>query len=169
MFNPEESVNGDWNTEFMGIAQDVLSQNGCLYILTGGRGCGKSQMAAALIRVAIENNILSYYRKTMDFFMAIKETYKTDATEREVIRDYQAPGLLVLDEIQVRGESEWENNLLTHLIDLRYDDKKSTVLIGNVPMDKVRAQIGDSIYSRMVETGGVINCDWKSFRSKGQA
>lgn len=166
MFNVEESKSKDWNAQFIMIAEKVLSKNGCLIILTGERGCGKSQMAASLIRVAIENNITAYYRKTMDFFMAIKETYKTDATEREVIRDYQAPGLLVLDEIQVRGESEWENNLLTHLVDLRYDDKKSTILIGNVPLEKVRTQIGDSIYSRMLETGGVINCTWKGFRCK---
>jgi len=168
MFNPEDSKNKAWNAQFIMIAEKILSKNGCLIVITGERGCGKSQMAAALMRVAIENNILSYYRKTMDFFMSIKETYKTDATEREVIRDYQAPGLLVMDEIQVRGESEWENNLLTHLVDLRYDDQKSTILIGNVPIDKVRAQIGDSIYSRMIETGGTINCDWKSFRAKGQ-
>ena len=115
----------------------------------------------------LESGEIARYNKTMDFFKAIKDSYKMpDKTESDIIKDYKKPKLLVLDEIQVRSESAWENNLLTNLIDIRYDYMLNTILIGNLVIDKVRDSVGDSIYSRMEETGGIINCNWESFRTR---
>lgn len=168
MFNAYESVTEGWNNKFVKIAEAIKAGKGTLFMLAGERGCGKTQLSVCLIKMLLENGETARYNKTMDFFKSVKDTYKLpNKTENDVIKEYKSPKLLVLDEIQVRSESAWENNLLTYLIDIRYDYMLNTILIGNIAINKVRDNVGDSIYSRMEETGGIINCDWKSFRAKG--
>ena len=77
--------------------------------------------------------------------------------------------LLVLDEIQVRSDTEWENSVLTDLIDSRYAAVRSTLLIANLERSALAASLGDSVASRLEETGTIIPCDWPSFRRSGAA
>lgn len=107
------------------------------------------------------------YAKAMDLFLDIKATYgREDICERDVIDEYRQPLLLVLDEASVRGETEWEDRMLVHLIDHRYDDEHDTLLLANMTPEQFRETMGPSISDRLRETGGVIECDWPSFRTK---
>ena len=74
------------------------------------------------------------------------------------------PQLLVIDEAQERGESDWESRMLTHVVDKRYFLQRDTLLISNLKLDEFKASIGTSICSRLIETGGAILADWPSFR-----
>jgi len=59
----------------------------------------------------------------------------------------------------------WEDRMLTALVDYRYSQKRDTVLISNLKRDEFETSMGNSILSRMVEAGGIIECGWPSFRS----
>ena len=142
-----------------------LNEGCCMFTFLGPRGTGKTAMACILMREYCNMNSKSImYAKTMSFFRDLKTCFGTDRTEDVTMEKYLEPSLLVLDEIQVRSSSDWENNMLTHLIDLRYDALKSTIMIGNVAKEALAESIGESIYSRLVETGGVVEFNWKSFR-----
>lgn len=137
---------------------------GCLLALVGLRGNGKTQMAVELIREAcLKRN--ARYATAMDFFMDVKAAYREDgADERSVIDRFVQPDLLVLDEAHERGNTDWEGRLLTYLMDQRYGKCKDTVLIANMSREAFVESVGPSIASRMSETGGVVECDWGSFR-----
>ena len=108
------------------------------------------------------------YARTVELFMDIKTAYDPEGpTEASVLRRYALPALLVLDEAQERGDTDWENRMLTYLIDRRYGEMKDTLLVSNLKADDFRSAIGLSIYSRLVETGGIVVCDWPSFRAAG--
>ena len=77
---------------------------------------------------------------------------------------FTGPNLLVIDELAVRGETPYEDRVLTHILDSRYDAKRDTILISNQEPQNFTAIIGDSIRDRMHETGGIIECTWDSFR-----
>jgi hypothetical protein len=53
------------------------------------------------------------------------------------------------------------------LLDRRYDNLNSTVLIANQDKAAFAASVGDSIVSRIHETGESIECNWPSFRRPG--
>jgi DNA replication protein DnaC len=73
----------------------------------------------------------------------------------------------VLDEWQVRVGSENENLILMRLIDRRYDEKKTTVLISNhLTKSEFIATIDARIADRMHDGGGFILCDWASLRGR---
>lgn len=140
---------------------------GFLLALVGNRGPGKTQLAVELMRHACEGLIASRYAHAMDIFIDIKGAYRRDAnrSERQVIDDYCAKPLLVIDECQERGETDWESRLLRYIIDRRYQDKKDTLLISNGEPKAIAENLGDSIMSRCNETGGLKECKWKSFRA----
>ncbi len=139
---------------------------GMLFALLGTRGTGKTQMAAELCKIAATKGIMARYNMAMEFFMELKETYRqhSERTEADVIRSYCSPQLLILDEVHERGETEWEDRLLTAMIDKRYSALKDTILISNQTPKVFCKTIGNSILSRLHETGGIVVCDWKSFR-----
>jgi DNA replication protein DnaC len=98
--------------------------------------------------------------------MDIKETYsqKSNLTEKQVVEIFRKPKLLVIDEISERAETDWENLILVHLIDKRYDSANDTILIGNFTRDNFIKSVGASISSRITECGGIIECNWDSLR-----
>ena len=151
-----------------------LLGTGFLVAILGPRGTGKSQLGACLCRAEIERCPSSHpflsspvkYMTVMDFFLQVKATFKNDSSksEQSILQSLESPRLLVLDEVQERTGSDFENRLLTHLVDARYQAKRDTLLIGNLSAAALAESLGPSIASRMEECGGAIKMEWDSFR-----
>lgn len=156
--------------EWGAVEKHVLSKigQGYLLALVGVRGAGKTQIGVEIARETTKRLRSALYCTAMEFFLDIKSTYRKDAarSEKEVVKDYTKPFLLIIDEFAKRGETEWENRLLFHLLDQRYQDYKDTLLIVNQEKKEFTEMIGPSLASRMQETGGTIECNWKSYRTK---
>ena len=133
--------------------------------LLGPRGPGKTQMGVAIIRTACARGMGARYARAMDVFMAVRATYShPEKTEREVVDYFCEPRLLVIDEMHERGNTAWERQMLTHIVDKRHADLLDTVLVGNQREDGFIEAVGSSVAERIRERGGIIDCDWGSFR-----
>jgi DNA replication protein DnaC len=139
---------------------------GCLVGLIGTRGGGKTQMAVELMKQVTERENSARFITAVEFFMRIKDSYRSDAstTEDKIVRQFTKPHLLVIDEVGKRGGTDWENNLLFELINRRYNKMLDTLLIDNRSQPEFTETIGPSLASRMNEGGGIIQCNWKCFR-----
>ena len=134
-------------------------------VLCGPRGPGKTHMACGLVRQFCKAGRPAVYAVTNDVFDAIKATYgNRELSEQRVESRFSSPALLVLDEFQERGATDWEDRKLTRLIDKRYADNKTTLLISNQTPKAFMAAAGDSIANRVLEGGIVIECTWPSLR-----
>ena len=140
--------------------------DGFIIALLGPRGTGKTQLGCSLCQHAAEAGRKCLYGSAMGFFLDIKESFDGVKSEKAVIDSYIKPQLLVLDEMQERGQSQWEDRLLTHLIDRRYAAKKDTLLLSNQTSKQFAEAMGESVVSRILQTGGIATCDWESFRTK---
>lgn len=158
------SESKEWSAAFRSLLN--LLGSGMLIGLVGGRGTGKTQLAVELMRATTEKEHSALFCSAMQFFIEVKSTYgdaaKTD--EMAVLQKYQSPRLLVIDEVGKRGGSDWENNLLFELINRRYNNEQDTILIDNRTKQEFIETIGPSLASRMNECGGIVECNWKSFR-----
>lgn len=168
-WNPAPAWVDGWTV----LLRTVAGDGGSLSAIVGGRGVGKTQMATAIARLVCVDesskkpmkDTPSVYDKAMGIFVAIRQAMKTDEGELSAIRKYVTPRLLVIDEIQERGETEWEDRVLTHIIDKRYDDpSKHTIIVGNCTPESAAKALGSSVVSRIKERGQFIVCDWPSFR-----
>ena len=155
-------IGEEWLAAFE-VAKRTVKNNGIL-VLYGKRGNGKTRMAAELS--CIVGN--SQYRTAMRFFLEVRATFRKDSDESEidVIDRLAKTDLLILDEIQERGETAFEARLLTHLIDARYAACKPTVLIANLTKPELAKSLGDSIVDRARENGKSIEFNWQSYRAK---
>lgn len=151
-------------------------KNGGIVVLYGDRGTGKTLMAYDL---AANGDLQSefgngsprpmIYRTAMEIFLEIRDTFRRDSelSELELMLELSDAALLVIDEIQERGETTFEDQKLTAIIDKRYRELRPTLIIGNYATKAdFLASISPSIRSRMNEGGGAIHCNWPSFRAK---
>ncbi len=161
----------------------TLVANAALVALIGGRGPGKTQMAAEIARAGcwpldagewigssrVHRGQTALYRRAMDIFLDLRDANKSGSkiSEKDVLAKLEKPGLLVVDEFQERGGSDWENRVISNLLDKRYAAKRPTILIANFTTEEIRGALSDSVKSRMRENGKAFVFDWESYRRVG--
>jgi DNA replication protein DnaC len=151
-------------------AQEILpmirnSNQGVILLVLGDRGTGKTVMATWLAGQLG----CGLYIKAADLFESLRTTYikKPETSEHTILAKYRKTRLLVIDEIQERKESDWEQSILNNIIDHRYDDYLPTLIIANLKPNAIDACLGASIISRCKRTGGgIIECNWRPYTSK---
>lgn len=156
---PEDEV---WQKQFSRVLACIRS--GGIIGLIGNRGTGKTRLAAEVLRDI--NRIHGRYVTAMGLFLRIRGTYGKRSAESEaaIVKEFAEAPALILDEIQERGNSEWEDRLLTHVLDARYGEMRPTIMIANLTREALSAQLGESINSRLTETGGILEMTGPSHR-----
>ncbi len=164
---PVTTDDSPWAKQYRQIADSFKPRTGKLIAFVGGRGNGKTQMAVQLMKARTMELRTALFSTAVEFFIKIKSTYRKDADrdEMEVVKEYQKPSLLVVDEVGKRGGSDWENTMLFELLNRRYNDMKDTILIDNRSRAEFTEIIGPSLASRMNEGGGIIEFTWDTFRT----
>lgn len=151
--------------------EDRLSMGGGL-VLCGTPGTGKTHLACAIANHVIrEFYRVALFTSVTKMSRAVKATYspRADRTEDQVIRDFVAPDLLILDEVGAQRGTETELLLAQEILDERYQEVRPTILISNLPESDLGKYIGDRALDRMYEGGGAILAfDWESHRRSGQ-
>jgi DNA replication protein DnaC len=173
----------DWQNAYE--RAKTCAEKGGLIVAYGGRGTGKTQMAFHLARNAsfpnctlppiYKNGFTPEYRtrpaiytKAMEIFLDCKHSFsrKDAPTTKEILQRLEDAAFLIIDEAQVRGETKFEDDLLTHLIDKRYDGERATMLITNLGRKEFAATLSPSIISRIHQIGCGIDCNWQSYRKQ---
>ena len=173
-------------TEWQEAYQKALeiAESGGIIVCYGRRGTGKTQIAVEIARNAklphsekprAEWTMQSHpeyrpalYVKAMEIFIDLKNSFQRPSapSEKAIIEKLASAAFLVIDEAHVRGETKYEDDKLTHIIDKRYDAMRPTMLITNLQRKEFAAQLSPSILSRIEEQGGGIECNWESFRKQ---
>lgn len=158
---PEDT---DWQTIFS-QALWIVGEGGTI-VLTGNRGTGKTRLAAEVIRDKCR--VSGVYITALGLFLRLRSAFnsKKGESEAEIVEALTAAPVAVIDEIQERGGSEWEDRILTHIIDQRYSAVKPTIIIANLKAEEIEGQLGPSIVDRIKERGGIIEMKGESHRGK---
>lgn len=144
-----------------------LKQGGGL-VMCGKPGTGKNHLAFAIARhVICEHQSSARFTSAIRIARNFKSTWSKSAekSESDVIDEYTAPELLIIDEIGVQFGSDAEKMILFEVINNRYEDMKPTILISNLPQDELSAFIGERVIDRMNDGGGcTLAFTWGSYR-----
>jgi len=145
-------------------------------IVYGDRGLGKTWIATywAFLRGQAGQDP-GIYRTAYDLFLDLRQSWRSNSTqsEKEAMDTYKRVPFLVLDQMhQCRALGQttdnaamWERLALADLLDYRYRENKTTILILTATTPEEVAGCFDSdILSRVKETGGLVACNWKSYR-----
>jgi DNA replication protein DnaC len=156
---------GPWSAASNAAWEAVQAGNSVL--LLGPRGTGKTQIAT-LCGIRMASNARSVrYLKASDLFRQCREAMH-DKGESDQISRFIRVSLLIVDEAHVRVDSDFEDRILTEIVDSRYDAYRPTILITNQSKERAAKSLGPSIVSRFHESGMVLECNWDSFRDRGR-
>ncbi len=160
-----EGAAGPWGEAYERAAIAVLE--GDSVALTGPRGTGKTALAVCVARAFTSDGKHPVYLTAWDLFARFKRSYGDKTlNEVEIMGRLGKAPLLILDEMQERGETSWEDRTLVRLIDYRYGAMLPTILIANLGRKALAESLGVSICDRLREAGTVIEATWPSFRAK---
>ena len=127
--------------------------------LCGNTGTGKTLLGSSICRETMGTFTRSYNIKN-----DIESTrfFKATETKNMVIKRYANYRLLVIDEIG-RG-SEDERDYLWQILNERYENELSTVLITNMSKEELKEYLGGPVYDRFVTNCTSLTFTGKSYR-----
>ena len=170
-FKSADSKSQEWTAVYKAVCK--IAGCGGIVALCGGRGVGKTQLGVCLVNLVIRQpdpndkyrRLTGQYIKAYDFFLRVREAMKTPGdSERTAVNEFIRPYMLVIDALEVSKGTDYEYQLLDHVIDKRYDNERPTLIISNDTPEVISQRLGPSIIDRMRDAGGILTLNIPSFR-----
>ncbi|HVJ04180.1 MAG TPA: ATP-binding protein [Candidatus Saccharimonadales bacterium] len=157
-------------------------------LMTGPIGCGKTHLAVGIAKelIARKNTACLFY-DYRELLKQIQNSYNASVqvTEMEVLRPVFDADVLVLDELGAAKPTEWVWDTVSHILNTRYNDKRTTIITTNykdlppagTEPESGRAarasreetlgdRIGERMRSRLHEMCRVVRVEGEDFRMK---
>ena len=157
-------------------------------LLTGSIGVGKTHLAAGILRALIaDKGAKGLFYDYRDLLKQVQNSYNQTvaATELDVLQPVFDAEVLVLDELGAWKRSDWIWDTVSHILNTRYNNMRTTIITTNYPnqppggdLTGVRAsvreetlgdRIGERMRSRLQEMCLVVEISGEDFRQKVKA
>lgn len=174
------------------FVEDYPIKNGGRGLLfTGGIGVGKTHLAVSILRGVIqERGASGLFYDYRELLKQVQNSYnpRVAATELEILAPVFDAEVLVLDEIGASKPTDWVWDTVAHILNTRYNDRRTTIITTNYanlppralvaddsPSSQARAavreetlgdRIGERMRSRLQEMCVVVEMQGEDFRQK---
>ncbi len=138
-------------------------------ILTGPTGMGKSYLAQVIGVQACKNNCKVRYAQTSKLLNQLKLS-KLDGSYLKELKRLESLDLLILDDFGLQSLDTVMREALLNIVQDRHD-KKSTIIVSQIPVKKWYELIGDAtiadaILDRLIHSSHRIDLKGESYRKK---
>ena len=103
-------------------------------MLIGPVGVGKTHLAVGIVReLMLQKGIASLFYDYRELLKEIQNSFNpsVQATEMGILRTIFETEVLVLDELGAVRPTEWVWDTVNHILNTRYNDKKTTIITTN--------------------------------------
>jgi len=137
-------------------------------VFLGKFGGGKTHLAMAMVKHHLMTRRHAFYYTMSDMFRDYRVSLRSEEfTERHFFNRVFNCDLLIIDELNIRSDSEAENRILQEIIDKRYAGLRATIFIANMDEAGFAEVITERLLSRLREQGTeLITFNFEDYRSK---
>ena len=122
--------------------------NGWL-LLTGGFGCGKTHLAAAIANEVVSLGVETLFLTVPDLLDWLRYTFSSDdATYESRFEEIRNIRFLVLDDLGTQNATSWAREKLFQIINHRYIKKLPTVVTTNLSLKEIDDRISSRLQDR---------------------
>jgi DNA replication protein DnaC len=151
----------------LATARFVAQREDALFL--GPPGSGKSHLAQAIGRAAIQQGYRVVYREAHTLIEEIADA-TIDGSRKEYLTDLASVPLLIIDDLGMRKLPHTAAEDLLELVMRRYE-RASTILTSNRPVDDWGKLLGDTaavtaLLDRLLHHAHVLKCGPRSWRTK---
>ncbi len=148
-FNPDgvglpEAHRGNLRRVYERVAAYAQNPEGWL-VLTGGYGCGKTHLAAAIANAQIEAGHRVLFVTAPDLLDHLRATFRPTDTEEEGydarFEEVRTTPLLILDDLGIESPTPWAVEKLYQLLNHRYNARLPTVITTNHSLDEIELRL----------------------------
>jgi len=154
------------------VEEYPLVDVGLLYL--GSCGVGKTHLAVAALKELIKKGIPGMFYDFRDLLKEIQDSYNpnTHTSELKILAPIFEAEVLVLDELGASKPTEWVQETMTHIINKRYNEKKTTIFTSNyldMPIgssydETLTDRVGVRLRSRLQEMCRLIPVEGDDYR-----
>jgi DNA replication protein DnaC len=170
----------------MRFVQEFPLENAGL-LLVGPIGCGKTHLAVGIAKELMAQKATAcLFYDYRELLKEIQNSYNASVqvTEMDVLRPVFDAEVLVLDELGAAKPTEWVWDTVSHILNTRYNDKRTTIISTNYqdlpptgaePVSAAERakreetlgdRIGERMRSRLHEMCRVVRVEGEDFRMK---
>lgn len=105
-------------------------------LLIGPIGVGKTHLAVGIVReLMVQKSVPCLFYDYRELLKEIQNSYNASVqtTEMDVLRPVFETEVLVLDELGAVKPTEWVWDTVSHILNTRYNDKRTTIITTNYP------------------------------------
>jgi DNA replication protein DnaC len=139
------------------VEQYPLRTEGLLFM--GTCGVGKTHLAIAILRDLIQRGFSGVFYDFQDLLIQVRESWSAgDIHESEILHPVLTSKVLVIDELGAMKKTDWSIEMLSYVVNYRYNNAKTTIFTCNY-LDKARTpgeetltdRVGKRLRSRLSE------------------
>jgi DNA replication protein DnaC len=151
----------------LATARFIAQREDALFL--GPPGTGKSHLAQAIGRAAIQQGYRVIYREAHTLIEEIADA-AIDGTRKEYLAELAAAPLLIVDDLGMRKLPHTAAEDLLELVMRRYE-RASTILTPNRPVDDWGKLLGDNaavtaLLDRLLHHAHILKCGPRRWRTK---
>ncbi|MBI4370004.1 MAG: ATP-binding protein [Elusimicrobia bacterium] len=145
-------------------AADFGKRPGQCLIMIGAPGTGKTHVASAIINRLTKKGKRCAIVGIPELFRRLKSSYQNNGSA-EILEQLIRADLSILDDVGIQMNSDWEFTTMFDVLDARYRDLRSSILISNLSFQRLEELLGKRLVGRLLEDGGlVLTFFWKDRR-----
>jgi DNA replication protein DnaC len=159
-------------------------------LLIGPIGVGKTHLSVGILKeLIVTRNVPCLFYDYRELLKEIQNSYNASVatTEMQILRPIFEAEVLVLDELGAVKPSEWVWDTVSHILNTRYNDKRTTIFNTNfddeppsgsgddsersrtfraVRKETLGDRIGERMRSRLHEMCRIVKIEGEDFRTK---
>ncbi len=140
----------------------------------------KTHLAVAILRFLVaEKGISSRFYDFRDLLRQIRDSYNpvSSKTELGILRHIFETYCIVLDDLGASKPTDWTKDTLSHIINQRYNQKKTTIVTSNyldrdlseaAADETLQERIGTRLRSRLYEMCLIVEIEGEDFRRENR-